>query len=203
MKRIQTHVLAVLILAAITIFPGCTVTSPSRFYILESMAANGVSKSMNGLRVGIGPLSLPYYLDRPQIVSRSAGNEIHFAEFDRWAEPLDKNLYMVLTDNLSTLLKTNHVYAFPWKRSDKIMYHVGIQVLKFELNNKGDVTISMRWTLYGEKDKVLVKRKSSYKEQAKTSDFKASVAAFNRALDRFSRDLSKEIKRLPIVKSPE
>ena len=42
--------------------------------------------------IGVGPITLPKYLDRPQIVSRASRNQLALGEFDRWAEPLQENV---------------------------------------------------------------------------------------------------------------
>ena len=48
--------------------------------------------------IGVGPVTVPDYLDRPQIATRSSSSSLQFSEFDRWAEPLEKNLMRVLAD---------------------------------------------------------------------------------------------------------
>ena len=65
---------------------GCnffTRTPPSHFYVLNSLASlEGMSSSQgqSDVIVGIGPVTFPEYLDRPQIVTRTGSNELYFAE---------------------------------------------------------------------------------------------------------------------------
>ena len=40
------------------------------------------------LTVGVGPVTLPPYLDRPQLVTRAGSNRAVLADFDSWVEPL-------------------------------------------------------------------------------------------------------------------
>ena len=63
--------------------------------------------------VGIGPVTLPQYLDRPQIVERTGPNSLKIAEFDRWAEPLNNTVPRILVQNISQLLQSDRVYALP------------------------------------------------------------------------------------------
>ena len=69
--------------------------------------------------IGVFPVAMPDYLDRPQVVTRVSENEIKLDEFNRWAEPLKENFYTVLVENLSTLLsnekiiKTSHNLGTP------------------------------------------------------------------------------------------
>ena len=99
---------ALLLVACSTVFGGCLgSTAPSRFYLLtpvegaavEAAAAVDSSKST----VFLAAVELPKYLSDPQIVTRIDGNELDFAEFDRWAEPLRDNFVRVLANNLATL----------------------------------------------------------------------------------------------------
>ena len=43
---------------------------------------------------------IPGYLDRLQIVTRDANDEVAVAMYDRWAEPLENGIAQVLADNL-------------------------------------------------------------------------------------------------------
>ncbi|HEX5606452.1 MAG TPA: PqiC family protein, partial [Candidatus Binatia bacterium] len=68
----------------------------------------------NALSLGIGPIKIPRYLDREQLVTRISQNRFAIAENDRWAEPLEENFSRVLSENLSILLQIDRVAAFPW-----------------------------------------------------------------------------------------
>ena len=57
--------------------------------------------------IGVGPITVPKYLDRPQIVTRSGRNQLALGEFDRWAEPLQDNVLRVLAENLAFLIPTD------------------------------------------------------------------------------------------------
>ena len=59
--------------------------------------------------VAVGPVAIPDYLDRPQILTRSGPSELQLAEFERWAGSLEKDVSRVLAENLSTLLEKDHV----------------------------------------------------------------------------------------------
>ena len=56
------------------------------------------------ISLGVGPVRLPGYLDRREIVTRVAQSRFDVSENDRWAEPLDENFTHVLAQNLSVLL---------------------------------------------------------------------------------------------------
>jgi len=71
-------VLAIAVLAA-----GCLGGSaPTRFYVLAPVDGAAVAGE-RPLAIGVGPVSLAGYLDRPQIVTRPAADKIDIGEFDQ------------------------------------------------------------------------------------------------------------------------
>jgi len=63
--------------------------------------------------IGIGPVKIPEYLDRPQMVARPSDSGPQYPEVDKWAESLEKNLTRVLTVNLSVLVPPERVFIYP------------------------------------------------------------------------------------------
>lgn len=177
---------------------GCAHTESAKFYILNSMAGtpSEIQTEENKLKVvlGIGPIKLPEYLDRPQIMSRTGGNELEYTEFHQWAEPLKDNFARVLGENLSVLIPTNQIYLFPWRRSAGIDYQLEVDVISFEGSLEGDSVLTVRWTLYGkDRDKALILEKSTFKQTATGKDYEAMVSALNQTLEQFSRVIEKAI----------
>ena len=77
-------------------------------------------------------------------------NRFDLSENDRWAEPLDENLTHVLAQNLSVLLGSDRIIAYPWPIDQKPHYRVEIQVLRFESNSAGEAQLTARWTVIDE-----------------------------------------------------
>jgi uncharacterized lipoprotein YmbA len=99
---------------------GYTTTPPARFYVLSALpggeAASPVAAAERGLAIGIGPVTFPKYLDRPQIVTSTSPYALNMAEFDRWAEPLESNFVRVLAENLALLIPMARFVVAPWPR---------------------------------------------------------------------------------------
>ena len=58
---------------------------------------------------------IPGYLDRLQIVTRDANDEVAVAMYDRWAEPLENGIAQVLADNLGAHVASERIAVFPWR----------------------------------------------------------------------------------------
>ena len=188
----------VIFCASAIILGGCASTAPSRFYVLNPIPSSGTGEQVKAnepcVSLGVGPIELPEYLDRPQVVTRLSQNEIHLAEFDQWAEPLHHNFSRVLAENLSILLCVDNVAIFPWKRDIPIDYQVSVEVTRFDGLQGGDVLLKARWTLLGQNGrKVLLKRQSSFREPVSARDYESLVSAQSRVLEQFSREIADAI----------
>ena len=85
-----------------------------------------------GRTIGLGPIKLPEYLDRDEVVTRVGPNRLELSDKDRWAEPLNDNFRQVLAQDLTQSLGTHSVIFFPWVGTTHIDYQVRIDVYRFE-----------------------------------------------------------------------
>ena len=197
--QLRVVVIAVLVI----VLGGCGSTAPSRFYILHSLSnlttGQQAAVDKHDITIVVGPVNLPEYLDRPQIVTRISPSELKLAEFDKWAEPLEHNFSRVLAENLSILLSTDHIFVYPYRKgSVPIKYHVAVDVTRFDGTPGGNVTLGARWTIFGEngKKEMLLMRKSDYSEPTDGSGYEALVSAKSRALTTLSREIAEAIKAI-------
>jgi hypothetical protein len=127
-------------------------------------------------------------------VTRTGENQLELAEFDRWAEPLQKNLSRVLVLNLSTLLSTDRVALHPWNRSTPMDYQVIVDVGRFEAGRDGRASLLARWTIVAGTDrKILLMRKSTFSEPIAPDGYEATVASMSRLVGALSREIAAEI----------
>jgi len=180
---------------------GCASTKPARFYTLSSLSAQGDlpkrGPAGQGIAVAIGPVAIPDYLSRPQILTRSGSRELKLAEFERWAGSLEEDVTRVLAENLSVLLSPDNVTVLRWGRDAypfPAEYRVGIDVTRFEGTFGESVSLAVRWTVYREEDrKILSARESTVKEPVEGQDYDALVGAMSRALADLSREIAEAI----------
>jgi hypothetical protein len=189
----------VLFVIALLVAGGCARTQPSKFYLLQPLPAPGTESSASANRqefaVGIGPVELPKYLDRPQIVTRTSESEVKLSEFNRWAEPLQDNFTRVLAENLAALLPTDRIEIFPFRDSMAITYQVTVVVLSFVSEPGGNAVLSAWWTLLEEGgNKVLVTKRSTVSVPAGGEEYSAMVSAQTQAVAKLSEEISSAIK---------
>lgn len=167
------------------------------FYTLTPVEVPLPAPAQAGLALGVGPVTLPAYLDRPQLVTRTGQDALNLAEFDRWAEPLKTGVQRVLADNLSALLGTSRVTAFPWGTSQAVRYQVTVDLTRFEGVAGGAVVLGARWRILGSDGAVLLVKQATITEATGAAGSDALVAAMNRALGALSRDLAAALRELP------
>jgi uncharacterized lipoprotein YmbA len=177
---------------------GCA-SQPSRFYLLSASpsteTASPGTSGQQGPTIGVGPVTLPRYVDRPQIVTRTSPYEIKVAEFDRWAEALDANFSRVLAENLSILLPSARVVMPPWPRAAPIDYQISVDVTHFLSQVGGDSVLIADWTLFkGEGQDALTSGKSRFSAAPGGQDYAAIVAAMSQTVASLSREIATAIK---------
>jgi uncharacterized lipoprotein YmbA len=185
---------------------GCTFMRPqpdrSRFFVLTSVAdadveASGRTKEESGLGIGLGPLRLPDYLDRPQIVRRVDDNRLAFSELERWAEPLNRNITRVLSQNLSALLDTDRIVEFPSFTSVRMDYELPMEILRFEMGPTGQVHLVVRWAVKETgRDEVTHAAESRFTQTVEGDRTQAMVAALSKLLSDFSHEAAAEVRRI-------
>jgi hypothetical protein len=184
-------------LIAVSLLAACAQSHPSRFYTLTSDPGEQGAAAVPaaGLAVGLGPVILPKYLDRPDIVQRTSTHELSLAEFDKWSEPLDSMVPRVMSENLSALLGTNQVFVLPQRRTPRLDYEVEVEILRFDAGADGEVVLDVQWEVYGGAgDKPLDIQRSAFREPVSGEGYPAIAAAMSRALGRFSADIAAAIR---------
>ena len=193
MRQRTLRLAFVTLLASPVVLGGCLgkgTVEPTRFYLLDALPMPG-SATTDAPSIGVGPVSLPDYIDRPQIVTRSPGNEIRLAEFARWGAPLKEHVPRVLAENLSALLGTEKVAVFPWKAADLVDYQVAVDILRFDADEAGNAALSARWSVLRKGGKeALRSKRSEYSERAAASGYDGLTGAESRALQSLSREIA-------------
>jgi len=185
----------------IFLLAGCSSTPPTQFYKLNSLPS-GQQKNPAALlgmdiAIGVGPVELPEFLDRPQIVTRKSQNQLEISEFHRWAASLPRDFSRVLAKNISTLLPTYRVAVYPWEDTFSPTYQVKLEVEQFDGQLGERVFLRVIWAVVGQEGaNELVVRKTVIEEPVLTNDYDGLVAAQSNALATLSGEIAEEIRKL-------
>ena len=181
---------------------GCSPkTRPAKFYLLQpiskSEALIGTMGKTSPNLIGVGPIDIPAYLDRPQIVSGGDGAQLQMDEFERWAEPLRDNFTRTMAENLSLLMPSSHVMPFPWNRAITPDYQVEIQVTRFHVDVAGNNELKANWSIL-KQNKPLLLKEFHARNPVGGGDYEAKVAAQSRAVGEFSREIAQALQSVQL-----
>jgi len=185
--------------AVLLVQTACASSKPAKFYVLSASSAPGHSQqapaTAPGVSIAVGPVKIPDYLDRAQIVTHSTANALQLAEYDRWAEPLDRSLPRLLTENLSSLLPADSLAAFPWPGPAHVDYQVVVEVIQFDGTLGQKVWLEARWTILGDGGKQVRWRGNANISEPVTGDsHEALVTGWSKALGGLSGEIAASLR---------
>ena len=129
----------------------CNSTAPTQFFMLH--AESGISTLPaaapfdKNLLVGLGPIHLPDYLNRPQIVVEISENQYRLDEQHRWAERLDQNIDRTLAKFLADRLGLAQIIRYPWAQRQTINYQISIDIMEFHQTADGFSRLTAQWQI--------------------------------------------------------
>jgi uncharacterized protein len=180
----------------------CATSPPSNFYLLTPLPAAesppSTERRADHPALGVGPIKLPAYLDRSEIVTRSGANALKLADFDRWGEPVADTFMRALAANLALLVNTKQVSLFPWPQYVPVDYQVVVEADRFDVGPDGQAVLVAHWyVLGGQEGKVLHFGSTVITEPSATKDYASVIAAMSRAVAQLAREIATSLKGLP------
>ena len=160
-KCAPSLLLALLALAGLLSIGGCLLGRSPRpdFYMLSSPVENVVQsgkEKISGPRVAIGPVSIPGYLDRPQLFLRDGNDvKVELAEFNHWSEPFGEGVTRVLCDAVSASLTPRKGLASPMRSQQPFQWRIAVDIARFDGAPNGSVILDAGWSLVNESGEEL------------------------------------------------
>ncbi|WP_415355531.1 membrane integrity-associated transporter subunit PqiC [Halioglobus sp. Uisw_031] len=146
------------LLALSLLLTGCGSSPPNNYYVLSAQEfpiANGDTPA-----IGVGPIEVPEYLIRQNLVYNHDENTLHIFSLDLWGEPLEDGIQRVMALNLSGLLHTQNMRFFPWNPQRAPDYGVKVNLLQLDAN-ENEAMIKAEWLVYRPTNGESVKRRIS------------------------------------------
>jgi len=201
MKYMSARLKVSLLVVPLLLMTGCARTLPAQFYVLSPMVQTVMEESTKkytpGFLLAIGPVEIPEYLDRPQIITRANEHELMLAEFNKWAEPLDENISRVLKENLTNLLYADAFTVHPWRGPRSTDYRLSLDIIRFDGSLSESVSLVARWSIFGDGGRnLLLQKTSSYTEPVASPDYEALVSAQSATLEELSREIADKIRTI-------
>ena len=186
--------LAIAAVAAFSVLPACLGprTDSSRYFTLPSAGAPSAGAPSAGTAVdsvGIGPVTLPPYLSRPEMATRVGPEQVAYAANDRWAAPLEELTVLALQEELRARLPAREILHWPWPLVDPPELAATVEFLRFEADAAGGATLQARWTVTA-RGRAPVSGETLRQEKGAPGDVPGSVAALGKGLRALASDLA-------------
>ena len=178
---------------------GCAKSSkPVEYYMLDASVGidnNQTSKGDEGPMIGLGPIRLPEYLDRFQMVVAVSENKYKLIDGHRWAEKLDQNISLALFKTLPSQLGTDRMIRYPWPQRPGVDFQVKIDILELNVDQDGQSQLVAQWSIKS-KDKTILNKRSTFTAQASTTDIDKMVQAQSECLTQLGQEIVVNLKPL-------
>lgn len=144
------HTAAALLLALAVLATGCLGRSPeAAFYTLTAPAPPSAEARAAGPALDVGPVRLPRYLERSEIVTQEEGGRVRVHEFHRWAVGLERELGRVLGLDLARHLGSERVSVYPARPAWPVDARVAVEIDRLDARPGDAVELEGRFTLVG------------------------------------------------------
>ncbi len=181
------------IIFGLLLLSSCGFSAQSKFYRLESSASDAVISSRR-MNVGVEEVTVPQYVDRPQIVVMEAqSNELKVSEFHRWAEPLSSAIRRVLADDISLYLPNSLVKPQTYA-SESFNYTINVEINKFDAVLGQNVIFDAWWTIF--KNGKVVARGRTKQENKLQNGYDGIAAEQSRMINIMAQQIAQKLTKL-------
>lgn len=202
------------IILLLVLLGGCSILPPRpdpKFFTLSSEADATVSRvkeggptaaSQDAIRLGLGPIKFPKYLDRLEVVTRIDNNRVAVSGADRWAEPLDSSFEKVLVQDLSTQLPKSQITTYPWYGDRLPDFQVLVDVRRFDASTEGLAQLEASWTIIDLRNQTaLYSTASAVRQSAGRANQGDAVAALSRTIADFSSQIAARVRDFSVPRA--
>ena len=195
---IKSKPLTILLAGLLTILSACTSSPDARLYILESAGTNTTTANSETKTVFVSPVVLPDYLKRDEIVYRSGAHRIEVAQYDRWAEPLDRNITSVIAANLTSRFGAENVIDYYSNFSAQSDMTLRVRILEFVPTEDNNVILKAVWELAQRgQGEALFSREIDIpvRSGVLAQNIDSTVRAMSEALNQLSQEIANSIEQ--------
>lgn len=175
-------------------------SSTPRFYALSAVDGNQVSKKINiapDMLIGIGPVKIPEYQDRPQMVTISKEKMLQFAQFDRWGESLGLGLARLIREDLIVMLPGAKLTLYPWNPSIEVKYQVNVEVIQLDSELDKDMFLVVQWTVIDvQNSKTVIIKKSEFRQPIIPQNYSGLAKTLSTACASLSSEIAQALGTL-------
>lgn len=186
---------------------GCLGSSPNvSLFTMNATAVSSAASAPDGLAVGVGPINVPRYLDRPEWVTRPGGStsELEVDDYRQWAGGFSDNVSSVLGENLGAKLGTQRVVVYPNPSAFALDYRVAVDIHEFEAIGGDALVLRATWVIRAGSETAggPWSGQSAIRRAIAGTASAGLVNAYNEALDLLADAIAARIESLAKARPP-
>lgn len=204
MRRHRSLPTALLAVVVVLLASSCASVLPksaeSQFFVLSALepAARAEPTSHAQPSVLLGAVTLPTYLDRRELVTRLASNQVRVEDLELWAEPLRESVPRAIENDLDALLGEGKVQRLPWTSAAAPALVVSVDVRRFEKTASRTVELTASWTIAeGADGAVRARRDTHLALPIAGAGTQSAVKTLSDALAGLGREIAAAIREVP------
>lgn len=172
----------------------CIGTSlPTTFYTLKP--GEPTKTFPTTATIGVDPVKLPAFLDKPQIVVRQKdGIQLKFSETHRWSEPLSSLLQRTLAEDMTRALPKAEVKPKTSAR-ERFDYVVAVEIADLSGAFEGEMTLDAWWSITDTSGYAIARRRTTLSEPLKDS-YADLVLTQGKLVNRLADEIARQIAGL-------
>jgi hypothetical protein len=187
----------------VLVLSGCisVQNSPTpRFYMLSAINESQISKRMDiasDVLIGVGPVKIPEYQDRPQIVTQSKDETLKFAQFDRWGESLDLGVERLIAEDLTVMLPGAKFTLYPWNLTIAVKYQVVVEIVQLDSELDKDLFLVAQWLVIdAQNTKTMIIKRSEFRQPIKPQNYSGLAKTLSTACATLSSEIAEALATL-------
>ncbi len=191
-------------IVTLLLLQGCSVFPPKspapKYYVLHclnNIRQNAPVKgavSPNRQTLVVGPIEIPNYLQRTQVVMHLKGNRLLISNFHRWAEPLESAIERILAKDIA-LLSGMRLETYPFSfniPSEQNTLYLRLIVNIYELDTvveQKECRLDGEFTILSSTGAQLIRKAYHFVSNLKTVSFPQAVSCENDLINQLSKTI--------------
>jgi hypothetical protein len=197
-QNVALRILALGNIVVALLLTACGTSPPAKFYTLTPLPTQiqtekvGMDEKIKF--IAIGPVEIPEYLDRVEIVTRAEANRLVISEFDLWGGSIKTDISRVLVENIGSFLAGDGIAVFDWKTNMTESYRVSVIFSRFDAIAGGNLILKAQWAVLDKEGKTFLSIKEiNVTKPVKGSSYNSIVAAMSDSLEDLSKAIAESI----------
>lgn len=178
--------------ALLGLLTACGGGAGANYYRLDATAPATAGGS--GLSVAIGPVSLPTYLDRAEVVFATGPNEFQVPADALWIGSLRDNISRAVAADLGRLLGSGNVRSGSEPRFNP-RYRVALDIRRFHGISGQEAILDLSWSIQGGSGEMLSRHSAVFREQIVGDGYGPLVTAQSRLLEQCAAAIAASLRR--------